>query len=164
MSGYKQVKQLSVSDAAWLAGLIDGEGTVTLSRKHRGDNRQLVVSISNTEIPMLKYAMRVIGAGKITRKRTSSARHTPSYAFSVSNRQGLDLLSQIEPYMKSYKADRARLAIKHYVRLTPRNGKYTVALTQERKSFIDEFMGILPHGDPMDLVPENAEGGSQITN
>ena len=64
MAEYKQVQQLSVPDAAWLAGLIDSEGTITLSRKHRLDNRQLVISISITEKKMLDYVMPVIGAGK----------------------------------------------------------------------------------------------------
>jgi hypothetical protein len=32
---------LSKTDAAYIAGLIDGEGTVTLTRKHRNENRQI---------------------------------------------------------------------------------------------------------------------------
>ena len=57
MAAYREVRQLSAADAAYLAGLIDGEGTVTLSRKHAGDMRQLVVSISNTEsaIPSCEF-------------------------------------------------------------------------------------------------------------
>jgi len=46
---YRTVKSLAPVDAAYMAGLIDGEGTVTLSRRHRNDQRQLVVSIANTE-------------------------------------------------------------------------------------------------------------------
>jgi len=42
------VRILSTVDAAYLAGFIDGEGTVTLSRKHKNENRQLAVTISNT--------------------------------------------------------------------------------------------------------------------
>ena len=37
--------------AAYIAGLIDGEGTITLTRLHAHENRRLVVSIANTEIP-----------------------------------------------------------------------------------------------------------------
>ena len=46
---YREVKKLGQTDAAYIAGLIDGEGTVTLSRRHRNENRQLVISISNTD-------------------------------------------------------------------------------------------------------------------
>jgi hypothetical protein len=34
--------------AAYVAGLVDGEGTITLTRLHAGENRRLVVSIANT--------------------------------------------------------------------------------------------------------------------
>jgi hypothetical protein len=48
MATYRAVNSLSTVDAAYLAGLVDGEGTITLSRKHAREKRQLVVSISST--------------------------------------------------------------------------------------------------------------------
>lgn len=44
------------TDAAYIAGLIDGEGTVTLTRKHRNENRQLCVSISAPASPFTPLA------------------------------------------------------------------------------------------------------------
>ena len=146
MAAYREVRQLSAADAAYLAGLIDGEGTVTLSRKHAGDMRQLVVSISNTELGILEFALVCVGAGKLTRKRTSKAHHTPSYSYAVGNRQALALLAQIEPYMRSYKGDRARLALSDYVRLTPRNGKYSEALRVERHVFESALLDLRAAG------------------
>lgn len=78
---YKEVKLLDHTDAAYIAGIIDGEGTVTLSRRHKSENRQLVISISNTERPLLEYVLDSVGAGKITGKRTyqpHQATHMPS--------------------------------------------------------------------------------------
>jgi hypothetical protein len=49
---YKEVNLLDQTDAAYIAGIIDGEGTVTLSRHYRSENRQLVISVSNTERPL----------------------------------------------------------------------------------------------------------------
>jgi hypothetical protein len=43
-------RTLAIEDAAYIAGLIDGEGTVTLSKRHAKERRQLVVSIANTEV------------------------------------------------------------------------------------------------------------------
>ena len=51
VASYREVNSLSPVDAAYIAGLVDGEGTITLSRKHGGEGRQLVLSISNTERP-----------------------------------------------------------------------------------------------------------------
>ena len=104
---------------AYIAGLIDGEGTVTLTRKHRNENRQLSISISNTERMLLEYVHRTVAAGKITRNRTTKACHTPSYTYAIYNRQALSLLIQIQPYLQTYKARRAELIIRDYIALTP---------------------------------------------
>lgn len=37
----KEVIRMGQADAAYIAGLIDGEGSVTLSRRHRNENRHL---------------------------------------------------------------------------------------------------------------------------
>src|SRR5579883_1786789 len=41
------LRDLSDTEAAYVAGIIDGEGTVTLTRTHRGEGRRPVVSISS---------------------------------------------------------------------------------------------------------------------
>jgi hypothetical protein len=107
MPAYREVRLLSIAEAAYLAGLIDS-----------------------------------IGAGKLTNKSTSKAHHTPSYAYALWNRQALALLAQVEPYMRSYKRERARLVLKNYVRLTPRNGRYTDAMHAERRIFEDSVLGL----------------------
>ena len=63
-----EVNSRTEAQAAYLAGLIDGEGTITLIRKHSNENRQLSLSISSTERPSLDYVLSIVGAGKITRK------------------------------------------------------------------------------------------------
>ena len=80
---YKAVNLLAQKDAAYIAGIIDGEGTVTLSRRHRSENRQLVISISNTERPLLAYVLDSVGVGKITGKRTYQSHHTASYTYAT---------------------------------------------------------------------------------
>ncbi|HET7569310.1 MAG TPA: LAGLIDADG family homing endonuclease [Gammaproteobacteria bacterium] len=136
------VNALTPESAAYIAGLIDGEGTITLTREHRNENRRLVVSISNTEMPILKFAQQAIGAGKITNKCTYSDKHTPSYAYRLTNRQALALLDQIVDYLRSYKRLRAALALECYVAVTPRNGYYTPELRAARREFENKFLGI----------------------
>jgi hypothetical protein len=108
---YRAPRSLSACEAAYLAGLIDGEGTVALTRRHRSDNRQLVVSISSTESAILDHVLHVVGAGRITRKRTYRANHAQSFTYAIANRQALELLRQISPYLKSYKAARTALVL-----------------------------------------------------
>ena len=144
MATYKKTQALIQTDAAYIAGINDGEGTLSLSRKHQSDNRQFLISISNTDLSLLNYVINVVGAGKITNKKTYQEKHTRSYTYTITNRQALDLLIQINPYLKTYKRQRSELALKDYIRLTPRNGKYSDQLMKERENFINEFFLIKP--------------------
>jgi hypothetical protein len=137
---YKVARTLTIDEAAYLAGLIDGEGTITLSRRHTNEMRQLVVSISSTEPELVDWAISTTGVGKITRKRTTSDKHAPGLTYSVSNRQALAVLSQVQPYLRSYKRLRAKLALDQYLALTPRNGKYTDKLFLQREVFERTFL------------------------
>jgi hypothetical protein len=144
MATYRKTKKLSQEDAAYVAGVIDGEGSISLSRKHRGENRQLVISISSTEAQPLSYIHTAVGAGRITHKRTARITHTPGVTYSIDNRQALALLVQIAPYLRTYKAQRAELILNDYVRLTPRNGKYSPQQLREREVFIERFLRLNP--------------------
>jgi hypothetical protein len=146
MARSKPPCQLSPTDAAYLAGLVDGEGTISLTRRHARDQRQLVMSVANTEKQILDWILTRTGVGKITRKRISQQHHTPSYTYSVGNRQALDLLEQIAPFLQSCKKERAELVLDAYVRLTPRNGRYSPSQQAEREEFINRFMAISSRG------------------
>ena len=76
---YKKVNKLSPTEAAYLAGIIDGEGTITLSRRNRNKHRTLVVTVSNTEMSILQYIHSITGVGKLTNKRTTKAIHSQFY-------------------------------------------------------------------------------------
>jgi hypothetical protein len=141
---YKQVRQLTAVEAAYIAGIIDGEGTISLSRRHKNEHRQLVISISSTEAELLEYIKATAGAGRITKKKTYRSAHAPGITYAIDNRQALALLEQIAPYLKTCKARRAELVLNHYLRLTPRNGKYSEALLREREAFIQRFLEITP--------------------
>jgi hypothetical protein len=105
---------------------------------------------------LLQFVLERVGAGKITRKKTAAAHHTPSCAYSVSNRQALSLLEQLYPFLQSHKRERARLVLSQYTAVTPRNGKYAPPVEQRREVFEREFFAItsrvteagLPAGDP----------------
>ncbi|WP_417509428.1 LAGLIDADG family homing endonuclease [Methylophaga sp.] len=148
MSLYKVTAELSAIDAAYIAGLIDGEGTVTLCRKHKNESRQLAVTISNTEQALLDYVLAKVVAGKITKKKTAQSHHTPSLTYAIYNRQALSLLKQITPYLRTYKRHRAEYILQHYLNVTPRNGKYSKELLDVRKQFEENVLNILPAKNP----------------
>ena len=139
---YKSVNKLSREDSAYLGGLIDGEGTITLTRRHKGFNRYLGVTISSTERQILEWVLKTVGVGNITNKRTYSEKHAPSYTYQVFSQQALGILEQIYPYLRTYKNKRARLAMDNYDKLTPRNGRYSPELLKRREKFIEAFFEI----------------------
>lgn len=154
------VRALGIADAAYIAGIVDGEGTVTLSRLHRNEQRRIVVSVSNNERALLEYIRQAVGAGRISNKRTYGARHAPSFHYQISSRQALDLLRQITPYLRTYKAIRARMALATYLEVTPRNGKYTPEMLGRRQSFEDTFLSVKPRTEDS---PTREAGNSQTS-
>ena len=141
---YQKVNILTEPERAYLAGIIDGEGTVTLSVKQKGGTRHLSVSVSGTESALMRYLPLVIGAGRITNKRVYKLHHTPAFTYSIYSRQAIDLLDQILPYLRTYKAKRARLALEEYISVTPRNGKYSNEQKNAKDKFVEKFLAILP--------------------
>ena len=136
------MKTLSEIDAAYIAGIIDGEGTITLTRTHRGENRRPVVSISSTELELLTYVRSVIGAGRITTKVCAREHHSPSFTYSITSRQALTLLAHVCPFLRTYKLKRACLLLEEYQRVTPRNGRYTTEQRTARAQLEERFFAI----------------------
>ena len=93
-----------------------------------------MISISSTERPILDFA-----------------RERIAFTYSIGNRQALKLLLQIEPFLRSYKRQRAALVRDCYVLLTPRNGKYTPELLAARKRFEDDVLSLRANSVPARL-------------
>ena len=144
MARHRLVNQLDLPTAAYLAGLVDGEGTVTLTRLHRNENRRLVVCIANNDLSLLRYVRDAVGAGKVTAKRIYSKRHSPSFNYQITSRQALELLRQIVIFMRTYKTGRAQLALESYVKLTPRNGRYSAETRSARLEFESNLLAMRP--------------------
>ena len=142
MNTYRQIQPLSKIDAAYIAGLIDGEGTVTLTRKHKNENRKLCISISSTEIALLDFVLSATGVGKITNKHATKSHHSHSFAYAVYNRHALALLEQTLSFLKSYKHERAALILRDYLLVTPRNGKYNTETLAKKEIFEKAVLSI----------------------
>ena len=127
MARYRLVNRLDLPTAAYLAGLVDGEGTVTLTRLHHNENRRLVVCIANNDLSLLKYVRDAVGAGKITGKRTYCRRHSPSFNYQIASRQALELL-----------------ALENDLKLTPRNGRYSAETRTARLEFENTLLAMRP--------------------
>ncbi|WP_245805876.1 hypothetical protein [Bacillus alkalicellulosilyticus] len=52
------------TDYAYLAGIIDVEGTITLTRQHSNEHRRPVITIASTDYEILLFIQNSIGGHK----------------------------------------------------------------------------------------------------
>jgi hypothetical protein len=127
-----------MQEKAYVAGIIDGEGTVTLTRRHKNETPSPNVSIANTNIEMLKWIREKIGCGIIVKRSKRKTNHSTSYVLTLSDYNALTLLADIKNFL-IIKKPHAELILKHYKKSTPRNGKYTKKQTEMKKWLVDEI-------------------------
>lgn len=126
-------------EAAYIAGLIDGEGSICLTKCHSNTRRSPTVSFPNTSEALVQLFQTYCG-GTIIRKRAYKANHNVSWTCNIRYDAALRLLTELLPYLRHpEKIRRARLLLAQYKSVTPRNGKYTDALNKARVKFEHQF-------------------------
>lgn len=134
-------------DLAYLAGLIDGEGTIGLERRHKSDRfRSPVLSIASTDRELLNLPLAIFG-GHVSRKlRKVQEHHLDAYTYRVSYRGAIDALVALQPYLRCpEKVRRARWLVEAHTILTPRNGKYTSQQLAAKEQFEKDFFDTRRH-------------------
>jgi hypothetical protein len=91
---------MTLTEAAWLAGFFDGEGS--LSRYMSGRNRNYpswVISVPNTNLAALKRCAAYTGAGRINPKKVKP-RHQPQWQWRVDRQRDIEAVCrQMLPYL-----------------------------------------------------------------
>ena len=125
---------------SYVAGLFDGEGSVTLTKKRKTDEfRTVVVSMSSTSIELLAFLRNEFG-GCIVRNKKYKPHHKDSWSWSLERRRALCFLNKIIPYMiEKSKLKRSKLAVSKYEKVTPRNGRYSDKLRDAKMKFEKDF-------------------------
>ena len=82
---------------AYVAGLIDGEGTITLSHNNKDDTYRIpVVSMTSTTRELVDLLHSEYG-GSVRHHRTYHARHSDSFIWSVRHDRALKMLERSCP-------------------------------------------------------------------
>lgn len=127
----------SLIDLSYSAGLIDGEGSITLSKETCW--RKPVVSMSSTTLDLLVFLKSLYG-GNISVQKRYKAHHKLAWSWKLSGRRAISMLELILPYMREpSKIERARMIVERYDLVTCRNGKYSPEQFLLKRSFEDEF-------------------------
>ena len=101
----QKVNVLSDLDSAYIAGLLDGEGGISLIRNHSySQNRKttcaLRVSVSNTHIGVLEWLALKVGYGRIDKSSSSFNTRKVCWCWTINGRRSIDFLKQLYPFLK----------------------------------------------------------------
>ena len=98
------VRKMSPTESAWLAGMIDGEGTICLTAGGRGGKyAQLILAVYNNHKPTVEWCQKLAGTGSVSMK-PMRGRLNPSYQWRVtSQRAVIGVLRQSVPFMVTKK-------------------------------------------------------------
>ncbi|MFA9559543.1 LAGLIDADG family homing endonuclease [Evansella sp. AB-rgal1] len=131
-------------EASYLAGIIDGEGTITLTKMHQKENRRPIISNASTDKELLEYIHSLTGGVICNKKNYSPGIHRDSYTLTIKRKEDVfSLLQSIAPYLRvKNKKDRAIHLLEHYDRVTPRNGKYSLEMREQKIAFEKQFFSL----------------------
>jgi LAGLIDADG endonuclease len=104
------------TDRAWLAGIIDGEGSIHISRVTEPKNKSgfafhPVLSITNTNESILSNIKRITDCGSICRVRSLRASWKDKYLYTANSNCVRKILPEVLPYLVA-KREQARLLLK----------------------------------------------------
>lgn len=100
-------KPLSSIDAAWLAGVFDGEGCLFFPVER--PNRNVRMMVYNTHLPLLERIEKLTATGRITTKEYENHWKT-SYVWQINGVNAIAVLKQILPWL-IVKKEKALVAI-----------------------------------------------------
>lgn len=116
------INKLSLEDAAYIAGLIDADGTVTVTQAKSQRVATPMVLIVNGDYPLIQWLKETIGAGcsymtktKPTRPDQNKDNWNPVHRYQITGWKALSLLKATIPFMR-VKGDRADLVDKLVVK------------------------------------------------
>lgn len=95
------------TDLAYIAGIIDGEGCITVSIRSPilkyGEISQVyapTVSVNMTDKNIIHWLQNITGEGKVYFQKSRNYRHKDLWTWRLCTRNGTRLLKQIKPYLK----------------------------------------------------------------
>lgn len=135
---------MNIPEIAYLAGIIDGEGSIMLLRYNKSEYPSPCISISSTDLELLIWIKDRIGSGRINEKKNYNIeKHKTSYTYSIYYDKALEIMESIYPYLViSKKKERAKFIVNGYKQVTMRNGKYTVEQKLAKEQFYIDFKAI----------------------
>lgn len=126
----------------YIAGFLDGEGSITLARDRKyakfkspmvsfSDNARGILEDIQASLPM---------RGSVISKTEARQNCSPSFTLQYKDNAALDLCALLQDKLRHpSKRARAQLLVAQYKSITPRNGKYTAEMAKMKLEFEERF-------------------------
>ena len=88
------------TDAAWLAGIIEGEGSIRINSMTTRNYGALILAVTSTDCDMLDNIVAITGVGRIKHKGTPKGNRRESWVWTCASRQAASVLHGILPYCR----------------------------------------------------------------
>jgi len=128
------------TELAYVAGLMDGEGSICLSHRHKRDKYRCPnVTITSTTRALVEIPLQLFG-GCICTHKTYKEHHKPHWSWRLYGNSAIKFCTDIYPWLREpAKAYRAKLIALRYKSVTPRNGKYSKDMHELKLQFEHDF-------------------------
>lgn len=94
-----KVNRLSLLDAAYLAGFVDGEGTLTVIKDK--NKKRVCLRISNTNEEIINWIKDIVGNGHIVKRTWQNKKWKDSFEYSLDGVNRVkELVSQLFPFIR----------------------------------------------------------------
>ena len=135
---------MKIWEASYVAGIIDGEGSITLTRMHEKEFRRPCISIASTDKDLLIYIQSLTDGIINNKKNYNPEKHKDSYTLYIKKKKDVfNTLEQIYPFLRIVqKKKRALWILESYDNVTTRNGKYNPESLEQKIAFEDAFFKI----------------------
>jgi len=91
---------MTSTEKTYIAGIIDGEGSIMLIKFHKNQFPSPCVSISSTSIELLEWIKNTTNLGTIkSKKNYNPQKHLDSYIYIVKYNYAIALIEDIYPYL-----------------------------------------------------------------
>ncbi|UGB30282.1 MULTISPECIES: LAGLIDADG family homing endonuclease [Bacillaceae] len=88
-------------EAAYLAGIIDGEGSITLTRIHKNEHRRPCITIASTDKELLIYTKSLTGEIISNKKNYNPEKHKDSFTLNIKKKEKvISILTLVLPYLR----------------------------------------------------------------
>lgn len=140
-------------ERAYLAGLIDGEGTITLTRAHKNQTPSPQISIANNSIEVLMWVRDKLGVGTTMMKLPRKPTHRVSYSWQISKAGACSRVLSLVHNFLILKKPQSKLILAKYKSVTPRNGKYTEELLAKKFELVEKIHALNQRGHQEETKP-----------